>query len=475
MKIITLLAPLMFFNLHVKAGFLRYLDELESCDAYEEVQYVKSLDSLSPGGGGSFVWVANDLRPGMWGWRMKSAQAGKAGTWVRQDVQALSPDWFGARHLKNTLSEETPTFRNLGYDEQTIRKRYFQYIPDISLDDTPDWAALQMTFLALGHGVFAAHLSPGDYYINRTLRLPELTRQTDNTIYLIEGNGCTLTSINKAGFCFLESMPVNQREGLNVFTARRFHISNLILRGKAEAGAGSVGIRIGATFHSLFENLHLANLDTGIVLRHAMSSEIYRCNAINCYRVCYYLGSGKGAWPGADAPNSGSNQSRVIASRMFAYPGQYAGVMISNSSECRVEDFTLDGGAKRNTAFVIHVNTGGTTTVKDAYVKGIHGEAAVDSALVKFRGSGNPLFEVCDLFVQMKCTVVELETTNGYAQVNCRNFSYLPPGSGFANKGNGGAWSFVDVFEKGKEPVWKSGGGYSVPVPGRLRIVKKLM
>jgi len=471
-----ILSFLLLFSFHfdVNAGFLKYLNELKTCDQFEEVQFVKSIDSLTPGGGGAFAWIEKDLQAEFWGWRIKSELNGKPGTWVRQDVFSFSPEWFGALHLKISPSLLPPTFRNLGYTETDVRQRYLRFIPDISLDDTPDWAALQMSFLAMDKGIYAVTFGNGDYYINRSLRLPETTRFTDNTIYLIEGNGTTITSINEDGFAFFESIPKNQRQGLDIFTARRFTIKNLILRGKAKAGNGSVGIRIGATFHSIFENIHFANLDTGIVLRHAMSSEIVRCNAVNCYSVCYYLGSGKGAWPGANAPNSGSNQSRVIGSRMFVADGQYAGVMISNSSECRVDDFTVDGGAERHTAFVIHINTGGTTTVKDAFVKGVHGEAAVDSALIKCRGNGNALFDISDLFVQMKCTLVELETPSGYAQVNCSNFSYFPPGSTLAHKGNGGAWSMENVFEKKTEPIWKKGKGYSEPIPERWRNIKKL-
>ena len=475
MKLLLSTIFLIFIQANTQAGNLKYFSELANCENFNEVQTIVSVDSFSVTGGGNFVWIPNDFRPGCWGLRSKSAQSGKAGSWVRQDISSIHPDWFGARHLQKTLGGEAPTFRNLGYSEATIKERYSSFIPDISLDDTPDWAALQLLFHAMETGYYSANLGPADYYINRTIQLPEITRKTDNTIFLIEGGGCTISSTNFDGYAFFETLPSNQRIGLDIFTTRRFTISNIIFRGNALPGKGAVGIRIGATFHSLFENIHFADLDTGIVLRHAMSTEIYRCNAVNIYSICYYLGSGTGVWPGANAPNSGSNQSRVIASRMFVAPGQYAGVYISNSSECRVDDFTVDGGMERNTSYVIYINTGGTTTVKDGYVKGIHGEAAVDSALVKFRGSGNALFDVSDLFVQMKCTLVELEATNGYAQVNCSNFTYFPDGSQFANKGEGGAWHLVNVLERNSEIKWKTSSGYQLPKPERLRIVKKLM
>lgn len=457
------------------AGNLRYYRDLEETEDFSASHYVIDIDSLTPGGGGWFIWMAADLKPGLWGLRFKSKQSGKAGSWVRQFNGPVQADWFGARHMPQSLAGTSPTFKELGYNEDEIRQRFTRFIPDITMEDTPDFAALQMCMVAMEEGFYHIHLGPSDFFINRTIRLPEKTRPTDNTIYRIDGSGCTITSINSNGYAFLESLPINQREGLDIFTSRRFLISDIIFRGTALPGAGGVAIRIGATFHSCIENVHLANLDTGIVLRHAMSTEIIRCNSVNCYTISYYLGSGAGVWPGADAPNSGSNQSRIIGSRVFTAPGQYAGVYISNSSECRVIDLALDGGQERNIAYAVYINTGATTTVKDGYVQGIHGEAGIDSALVKFRGDGNAMFRVSDLYIQMKCTIVELEAMYGYAQVNCSDFSYIPPGSSFANRGNGGAWSFINALGKGEDIKWKSGKFFSPPVPERLRVVRKLM
>lgn len=460
---------------HSEARQFRYYSELEDTEDFSESHYVSAVDSLTPGGGGWFVWVAADLRPGLWGLRFKSSQSGKAGSWVRQFNGPVQADWFGARHASMSLSGQPPTFRAMGYPEEQLRKRFLRFIPDFSMDDTPDFAALQLCMIAMENGYYHVYLGPEDFYINRTIRLPEKTRPTDNTIYRIDGAGSTITSVNRNGYAYFSSLPDHQREGLDIFTSRRFTITDLILRGTALPRSGGVGIRIGATFHTVLENIHLANLDTGIVLRHAMSSEIVRCNAVNCYIISYYLGSGAGVWPGADAPNSGSNQSRVIGSRVFTAPGQYAGVYISNSSECRVTDLALDGGQERNIAYAVYINTGATTTVKDGWVQGIHGEAGVDSALVKFRGDGNAQFRVSDLYIQMKCTLIELESMYGYTQVNCTDFSYFPPGSQFANRGNGGAWNFYNALNKGDDLKWKTGKGYTPPLPERLRNVRKLM
>lgn len=458
-----------------EARQLRFYADLINTEDFSEMHSVSSVDSLTPGGSGNFVWVANDLRPGLWGIRFKSSQSGKAGSWVRQFTSPVNADWFGARHMSQNLAGLTPTFKNLGYEETEIRNRFSIFIPEISMEDTPDWAALRMCMIAMENGYYSMTFGSADFYINRTITLPEKIKPGDFTSFTIDGAGCTVFSINNNGYAFFESLPDNQQEGLDLFTARRFSISNLILRGRALPGKGSVGIRIGATFHSKIENVHLADLDTGIVLRHAMSTEIYRCNSVNCFSVGYYLGSGEGVWPGADAPNSGSNQSRVIASRVFVSPGQSAGVYISNSSECRVTDLALDGGLERSIDYAVYINTGGTTTVKDGYIKGIHGESGINKALAKFRGDGNAVFVMEDIFVQMKCVIAELEVISGYAQLNCNNFSYFHPGSLFANKGNGGAWSFTNVFERNAEVRWKTGAGYSLPIPERIRNIRKLM
>jgi len=232
-------------------------------------------------------------------------------------------------------------------------------------------------------------------------------------------------------------MPSDQKQSENIFCARRFTIKNLNLRGNSKSSNDN-GIAIGGTFHSLIENIQLAGLDTGIILRHALSTIVTRCNAVGCSSVSYYVGSGNGFWLNGSATNSGSNQTKIISCRQFSGDRQYAGVIIRESSECRVEDFTLDGGGKRHTAFAIYFDTRGATTVKDGYVKGVHGEAAVDSALVKFRGGNAAQFEVTDLYVQYPCTLVELEVIKNGAQVTCSNFSYFPGESNFANKGTNG-------------------------------------
>jgi hypothetical protein len=454
-----------------KCGHLRYLEDLRLCRNFNEAQLVSHFDSLTLGGGGVFVYVHNDLRAEIFGLLIKSNIDGYPGSWIRQDAFRLHPDWFGARHIA-TVGIKPPTFRELGYNEEDVKRRYYRHIPDISLDDTPDFAALQMTFKAMDHGYYTADLGPADYFINRTLTLPQTPRFSTTTHYIINGNGALITSIHKEGFTFLETMPADQKQGLNIFTDRRFRIRDLVLRGQSPPGSGTTGIRIGATFHSLIENVHFSYMDTGIVLRHAMSTIISQCNALFCYKVGFYIGSG--TWPGSTGPTSGSNQTKVISSRMFAWPGQYAGIIINKSSECSVIDFTMDGGENRSTDFGIVINTGGLTVVKDGFVDGVHGECAVDSAFIKFRGGGNALFEVRDMYIQMPGTIVELETTYGGAQVKCENFSYFPPSSDFANKGNGN-WIFNEAFERNQIVRWKTGDGYSAPPADKIKNNRKSM
>ncbi len=457
-----------------QAAFLKDYEALSKTELLNEPMVVAMADTITGKGGGTFIYIPDDTRDEAWGLRIKSDVPGAIGSWVRQQTNSLNPDWFGAYNKRETKAALPPTFENLGYDFNTIRRRFMKYIPDISLEDTPDWAALQMLCRMQEIGFLTVALNPSDYFINRTVRLAEPVKPNDVVFYTIEGNGAWIYQINKKGFAFFRTMPVDQRQGLNIFTARRFNIRNLCIKGSAAPGEGSVGIAIGASFHSLLENIQLQTLDTGIIFRHAMSSEIYRCNAVNCFSVCYFIGSGKDAWPGANGPNSGSNQTKIRSSRMFTYLHQRAGVVIHSSSECRVEDFTLDGGQKKHTDYVVYINTGGVTTVKDGYVQGIHGEAAVDSAVVKFRGGGSCLFQLSDLFIQMPCNLVELEVIQGYSQVVCSNFSYFVPESTFANKGNGGAWEFHNVFERGKEPIWKTESGFTPPVKERIRNTKKL-
>lgn len=470
-KSIPVISYLLLSCINGICGSLLYLDHLRSCRNFDKAQIISQFDSLTPGGGGVFVYVHQDLRAEIFGLLIKSNVDGYPGTWIRQDAFRLHPDWFGARHV-SALGIKPPTFRELGYSEEEVMRRYYRHIPDISLDDTPDFAALQMVFKVMDYGYYTADLGPADYFINRTLTLPEKPRFSTTTHYIINGNGALITSIHKEPLTFLETMPQDQKQGLNIFTDRRFRIRDLVLRGQSPPGSGTTGIRIGATFHSLIENVHFSYMDTGIVLRHAMSTIISQCNALFCYKVGYFIGSGN--WPGATGPTSGSNQSKIISSRMFAWPGQFAGIIISKSSECSVIDFTMDGGEERNVAYGILINTGGLTVVKDGFVDGVHGECAVDSAFIKFRGGGNAFFEVRDLYIQMPGTIVELETTYGGAQVKCENFSYFPPSSGFASKGNG-TWHFDHVFEKKQNAKWRTGSGYSVPAEDKIRNIRKNM
>lgn len=419
-------------------------------------------DTILKKGGGIFTWIENDPRPEAWGIIFKSDN-NPSGSWVRQDIIELNPDWFGAMNAKIT-------FRNLGYTQPLLSERFGKYIPDISEDDTPDWAALQMMCRMQELGFETINLTSTPFYINRTVRLPENTIPNDSRLFQIYGNGAWIYSINQLGYPFFKTMPADQRTSQNTFTARRFTIKDLCIKGDAAPGSGSVGIAIGGTFHSLLENITLEKLDTGIVFRHAMSSEIYRCNTVNCFRVSFYMGSGVNAWTGANSTNSGSNQSKVTSCRMVSWTNQRAGVVISQSSECRVTDFTIDGGEKKHTDYAVLINTGGSTTVKDGFVSGIHAEAMVDSAIVKFRGSGNALFHVKDLFIQYEANVIELETISGYSQVICENISYMPSSSTFSNKGNGGSWHFINVFDRNKEPQWRG----DPPLKDRVRNIKRL-
>jgi hypothetical protein len=467
MKTIQGILILLFCHLNLSAAFLKDYEALKNSRNYSEPHYVGMVDSITGKGGGLFAWLNTDLRPEAWGIILKSNESGRQGSWIRQDLTRISPDWLGAVNLPKSRSGLPPTFRNLGYEETTIRQRYFSYIPDISLDDTPDWAALQLACKLQEAGWDAITLTSVSYFINRTVNLPETKKNNENRHFIIEGNGAEIHQIDQTAINFFYTMPLNQKMSQDIFTARRFTLRNFGIYGKAPAGTGSKGIAIGGTFHSLIEDVIVTALDTGIVLRHAMSCVIKRCNAVNNFSVNYFFGSGSGVWTGATAINSSSNQSQIISSRSVAYTSQRACVVIMHSSECRVDDFTLDGGEKKHVDYVVYINTGLATTVKDGYVKGIHGEAMVDSALVKFRGNGNALFEVADLFIQYPCTLVELEVPSGYAQVNCRHFIYYPDRSNFANKGNGGIWKFDDAL-RGKTADWKTTEGYSIPQKSRI-------
>lgn len=456
------------FYISSRAAFLKTYADLKNSNNFTESHFVSYADAITHKGGGLFSWVANDKRDEAWGLIIKSNQKNQEGCWVRQDVTSLNPDWFGAIHVKAANDIAPQSFRELGYTEEEIKSRYGFYIKDISLNDYPDWAAMQMMCKLQELGWLSIELPSGDYYINRKIVLPEPVKASTVVQFSIEGNGSWFHATNENGFPFFYSMPDNQTESQSVFCARRFTIKNLSITGKKSA-FGSVGIEIGGTFHTLIENIHLIGLDTGIVLRHAMSSVIFRCNAVGCRSISYFMGSGRGAWEGGNSSNSGSNQSKIISCRQFTSEGQFAGAYITESSECRVEDFTLDGGGKRHTSYCIYFDTRNSNTVKDGYVIGLHGEAGVDSALVKFRGNQSS-FEVRDLFVQYPCTLVELE---GNSQVSCLQFSYFPGECDFASKG-GGMWKFTNVFNRAKEIKWRNGGNYSAPEQNRLTNEKRL-
>ena len=449
------------------AAFLKTYDDLKKTTIFSESHYVSYVDQITMKGGGLFSWDANELSEEVWGLIMKSDQK-KAGSWVRQNVTSLNPDWFGARHLKNATIAMQLSFAALGYTTQEIRSRYGIYINDISINDYPDWAAMQMMCKLQEKGWLSIELPSGEYFINRSIILPEPTQASKVVQYSIEGNGSWFYSTSEQGFPFFYTMPQDQKESQNVFCARRFTIRNLSIVGKKSA-IGSIGIEIGGTFQTLIENIHLLGLDTGIVLRHAMSSTILRCNSVGCKHISYFLGSGRGAWEGGNSTNSGSNQSAVVSCRQFSAEGQYAGVYITESSECRVENFVLDGGGKRHTSYCIYIDTRNATTVKDGYISGIHGEAGVDSSLVKFRGN-NASFVVENLFVQYPCNLVELD---GNSQIRCAQFSYFPGECTFSNKGNG-TWKFENVFNRAKDILWKSDASTTIPEERRVTNDKRL-
>jgi hypothetical protein len=462
----------LFFIQPLKAEFFKDYNDLKKTENFSEPAVVAMVDETTGKGGGVFTWKPYDTSEEIFGLVVSCSNSQFKGNWIRQQSN-LNPDWFGAINKKELPGNISPTFRALGYSDSTIKSRYANLIPDISLDDTPDWAALQFMCKLQEKGWLSIELNPLDYFINRTVVLAENTKPSFEITFQIEGSGARIYSINKNGFPYFYSMPKTQKISQDVFCARRFHISNLNLRGSAKSGSGSVGISIGGTFHSLIENIQIHSMDTGIVLRHAMSSEIYRCNAVGCYNVSFFLGSGNKIWEGATPPTSGSNQSRIIASRTFPAENQFAGCVIHQSSECRVVDFTLDGGGKRSVDYAVIINTGGTTTVKDGYVEGLHGETNCDSALIKFRGNGASIFVAKDLYIQMKSVIIELDAMSSSAQVTCENFSYMPAGSTFANKGNG-AWDFKNIFSKDKNPEWKTSDGYNSPQKEKIRNVRKL-
>jgi hypothetical protein len=236
--------------------------------------------------------------------------------------------------------------------------------------------------------------------------------------FVINGNGATITS-TFAGTVFAKVVATQAIADSRVNSKLLYTNINFI----GPSLAGSVAIKMYATYGSRIENCTFANYDTAILARFALNSVIAENAFHNGITTYVYLGAGD--WSGASGANSQSNKSETSHNRYFSRTGMYATVMWYNSSGLVSNDDIYEGG---NPVRNLDIYMLGTTNSLESNINRPHIENAPTSESVWYRVPGG-IHTIDQPYYQLAHTLVRQGQTIANPTIILSRFPYMPSGT----------------------------------------------
>jgi hypothetical protein len=372
------------------------------------------------------AWVSDTL--------FKTTVVNNTTTNITGSSSMISPEMFGAVNANQTFAQR-------GISQDTINSRY----PGIgaTINDNIDWAAWQMAVrqaCLIGGGV---HARGGTYFIgSKPIVLEKLFRGIQ-----IDGNMCKI--ISNGGTSIISRVtPVSNSEA-NQMVESKVTIQNIFLEGTSS----QIGIDIGPTYGSLYQNIYCSGLAEAIHLRFGLRTIINNCFATYCNKGWVV---DRGNWTGSSNSNSQSNHTTISNCRWFGN-GDVA-IQIIACSGCVVRDCIIEGQSCR---VGIEWDGQGSTVVKDGTVENCHFECSSGSteSFIKVRLHSG-IITINKAYGQYASILVDAGATIGYLNVRVSNvpFWVMKVGKAFNNAGNC-SW----VFEGNDSPLYTNTPSTTVP------------
>lgn len=189
-----------------------------------------------------------------------------------------------------------------------------------------DWIARQEAYLAMGQDGYSKIISPGGrgYCPSQTWDLPRsqeavpLYRRGYKFIFDDQGS----VTYNRTGnnIILYKRMPVDQTEAQGVFLDYGYFFQNMFLYGNQTNNANNLGIQLGATTHSRFDNIETNSFNQSIDIQFALELSMKNIKHVNYYTHGTKIG--KGTWTGATSATAGVNMVDIVQHRCYNGSGR---------------------------------------------------------------------------------------------------------------------------------------------------------
>lgn len=282
----------------------------------------------------------------------------------------------------------------------------FIYVAPSGTDDT---AALQAA-IASSKSTGKMIILAGTYKISNSILIDK-----DHKYLVIEGSFSRIVALNSNFDAFIKRInPTNNKEALDVMTNSVFHIRNLVLKGFTN----QVGLQMGPSYGSKYEQIWGDSLKTVIHLRFALRTVIDNSFAINCLNgfIADY-----GNWVDATDFNSQSNHTTITNCRVY-FPENITGNVGFGFYSCSggvVRDCIIEG-FKANVG--IDFDGKNSNVVKDFTINNIHFECTqgATTAFIKTRIAGGTV-TIDKCYGQYPCLFLDSSSTSGLGFVQVSN------------------------------------------------------
>lgn len=164
--------------------------------------------------------------------------------------------------------------------------------------------------------------------------------------------------------------------------------------------SGQIGIRIGATYGSVFKDMLMTGFDTALqaeycLLGRAISVRTHNCGTQN-------LVARRGSWNLATAANSASNHFKFEQCRTYGKEAATSQYYILGSSGVVLDSCIAEG---EDTVDNVHFDAEGQTTMKWFEIRNLHSENVPTGAVVRLKAVGR--VRLRGIFTQSDAVIVD--------------------------------------------------------------------
>lgn len=378
------------------------------------------IQSARPKGAGEFVWLDGTLAPSDEVFGYRTARKGiTTGYWQRVSDIDASIRWFGATGKDATMLTQ-------GVSQADADAWYGQGFCDVT-KDTCDTTAFRYAMKLMEANVFRnIVINTGNYYINRTISIPERLGSENNVHYSITGYGAVImvASSAKANIFTIFDNQVTDMTDANTQVERRFFMRGLQFVG---SGRKQTAINIEGGYGCGLDEMYFRDLAYGIHLKFALKTTTSNCLFNSCDRG---ISVNRGDWTGVGTSNAQSNSTTLDSHRAFACRIAYE---IINASGVSARDCIAEGPAN-SCEYGFYIDAMGATVVKDIEIYDPHFETAFTKAAVYINSSAGMVSVIEGIFSQYDCTMVHCVGA-AYSTVEIRRTVYVTGNTKFLSEG----------------------------------------